>query len=86
MKILFPPIQKNESAQTCLLGFALQLSHHLKKRHKIKATIPKFIYDHVTKLEFEEIMYDTLSQINIDLAQSLKIEVIDTNSFVINII
>ena len=67
-----------------LLVFTLVLKKYLLENIKITAVIPKRYYDQLTTQAFEEIVYDSLSQFDLDLARLLSLEVTNDEHFKIN--
>jgi hypothetical protein len=67
-----------------LLVFTLVLKKYLLENIKITAVIPKRYYDQLTTQAFEEIVYDSLSQFDLDLGRLLSLEVTNDEHFKIN--
>ena len=67
-----------------LLVFTLVLKKYLLENIKITAVIPKRYYDQLTTQAFEEIVYDSLAQFDLDLARLLSLEVTNDEHFKIN--
>ena len=64
-----------------LLVFTLVLKKYLLENIKITAVVPKLYYDQLTTQAFEEIVYDSLSQFDLDLARLLSLEVSNDQYF-----
>ena len=68
-----------------LLAFSLELRKLLQSRGQLTGLIPKSVYEAVPTSTFQELIYDTLSPLHVDLAHRLTLKVHDAAHFEIKI-
>lgn len=68
-----------------LLAFSLELRRLLKENHHLIAYIPSQIYEEVPATSFQELIFDTLSPLYVDLDKRLKLRVHNLPAFEIKL-
>ena len=61
--MIFSYLDANLDARECLLSFVIILKNRLEKKDFIKVNIAEHIYNSVSKMEFKEIFYDQINEI-----------------------
>ena len=68
-----------------LLAFSLELRKLLRTNSKLIGMIPKSVFQAVPSSSFQELVFDTLSPLYVDLENRLTLKVHESDSFEIKI-
>lgn len=69
------PIEADTSAVIQLLAFSFEIRKHLIANQRVRATVPKVIFETLPNHIFEELIYDNLLQVCANLRENLEIKV-----------
>lgn len=69
-----------------LLAFSFEIRKNLIANQRLRATIPKVIFEAIPNHIFEELIYDNLLQICENLRENLEIKVKATDHFKLEVI
>ena len=51
------------NAKACLLAFVIELKKRLKNKESVKVNISESVYSKISNMEFKEIFYDQINEI-----------------------
>ena len=51
------------NAKACLLAFVIELKKRLENKELLKVSIPESVYSKISNIEFKEIFYDQINEI-----------------------
>ena len=63
MLTLYEYSDENMNAKACLLAFVIELKKRLENKESLKVNISESIYSKISNVEFKEIFYDQINEI-----------------------
>ena len=63
MLTLYEYSDENMNAKACLLAFVIELKKRLENKESLKVNISESIYSKISDIEFKEIFYDQINEI-----------------------
>ena len=63
MLTLYEYSDENMNAKACLLAFVIELKERLENRESLRVNISESIYNKISNIEFKEIFYDQINEI-----------------------
>ena len=63
MLTLYEYSDENMNARACLLAFVIELKKRLENKELLKVNISESIYKKISNIEFKEIFYDQINEI-----------------------
>ena len=63
MLTLYEYSDENLNAKACLLAFVIELKKRLENKESLKVNISESIYNKISNIEFKEIFYDQINEI-----------------------
>ena len=63
MLTLYEYSDENMNAKACLLAFVIELKKRLENKESLKVNISESIYNKISNIEFKEIFYDQINEI-----------------------
>ena len=63
MLTLYEYTDENLNAKACLLAFVIELKKRLENKELLKVSIPESVYSKISNIEFKEIFYDQINEI-----------------------
>lgn len=63
MLTLYEYTDENLNAKACLLAFVIELKKRLENKEFLKVNISESIYNKISNIEFKEIFYDQINEI-----------------------
>ena len=63
MLTLYEYTDENLNAKACLLAFVIELKKRLENKESLRVNISESIYNKISNLEFKEIFYDQINEI-----------------------
>ena len=63
MLTLYEYSDENMNAKACLLAFVIELKKRLENKESLKVNISEGIYSKISNIEFKEIFYDQINEI-----------------------
>ena len=63
MLTLYEYTDENLNAKACLLAFVIELKKRLENKEFLKVVISESIYNKISNIEFKEIFYDQINEI-----------------------
>ena len=63
MLTLYEYSDEDMNAKACLLAFVIELKKRLKNKESVKVNISESIYSKISNMEFKEIFYDQINEI-----------------------
>ena len=63
MLTLYEYTDENLNAKACLLAFVIELKKRLENKESLRVNIPESIYNKISNIEFKEIFYDQINEI-----------------------
>ena len=63
MLTLYEYTDENLNAKACLLAFVIELKKRLENKESLRVNISESIYNKISNIEFKEIFYDQINEI-----------------------
>ena len=63
MLTLYEYSDEDMNAKACLLAFVIELKKRLKNKESVKVNISESVYSKISNMEFKEIFYDQINEI-----------------------
>ena len=63
MLTLYEYTDENLDAKACLLAFVIELKKRLENKESLRVNISESIYNKISNIEFKEIFYDQINEI-----------------------
>ena len=63
MLTLYEYTDENLNAKACLLAFVIELKKRLENKESLRVNISESIYNKVSNIEFKEIFYDQINEL-----------------------
>ena len=63
MLTLYEYSDENMNAKACLLAFVIELKKRLENKESLRVNISESIYNKISNIEFKEIFYDQINEI-----------------------
>ena len=63
MLTLYEYTDENFNAKACLLAFVIELKKRLENKESLRVNISESIYNKISNIEFKEIFYDQINEI-----------------------
>ena len=63
MLTLYEYTDENLNAKACLLAFVIELKKRLENKESLRVNISESIYNKISSIEFKEIFYDQINEI-----------------------
>ena len=63
MLTLYEYSDENMNAKACLLAFVIELKKRLENKELLKVSISESVYSKISNIEFKEIFYDQINEI-----------------------
>ena len=63
MLTLYEYTDENLNAKACLLAFVIELKKRLENKESLRVNISESIYNKISDIEFKEIFYDQINEI-----------------------
>ena len=63
MLTLYEYTDENLNAKACLIAFVIELKKRLENKESLRVNISESIYNNISNIEFKEIFYDQINEI-----------------------
>ena len=63
MLTLYEYSDENMNAKACLVAFVIELKKRLENKESLRVNISESIYDKISNIEFKEIFYDQINEV-----------------------
>ena len=80
MLTLYEYTDENLNAKACLLAFVIELKKRLENKESLRVNISESIYNKISNIEFKEIFYDQINEIEEFNKYLLEVTIVKMNN------